>query len=174
VAELALGLASLVVATGLVVALRRRALLARGLLTPTMSNAAAEWFGIATASRRVVVDPVLGISRALAAFDDRVIDAGVRASARIAGAFSGLLRRRSELSLDALVNGIGSGTLFMAIGTRVADDHGVDRATEGVARALGRGGELSRRLQSGSSHHYYMIVAIGLIAVVTALAIGAS
>lgn len=173
-AELTLGLGSLVISAGFVVALRRRALLAQGLLAPAISNVVAEWFGIANASRRVVVDPVLGIARALAAFDDRVIDAGVRASARIAGAFSGLLRRRSELSLDALVNGIGSGTLFMALGSRVADDQGVDRAAEGVARALGRGGELLRRLQTGLSHHYYVIVAIGLIAVGAALAIGAS
>ncbi|MDQ3964346.1 MAG: NADH-quinone oxidoreductase subunit L [Actinomycetota bacterium] len=174
VPELALGLAALVIAAGLVVALRRRALLVEGFLAPTMSKIAAEWFGIATASRRVMVDPVLGMARALAAFDDRVIDAGVRASTRIADAFSSLLRRRSELSLDALVNGVGSGTLFLATGTRVADDSGVDRAVEGVARSLGWGGELLRRLQTGLTHHYYVIVAIGLIAAAAVLALGAS
>jgi NADH-quinone oxidoreductase subunit L len=172
--ELALGLAALVIAAGLVVILRRKARLVHGFMPSVLSNAAAGWFGIAEASRRAVVAPVLATSRILAAFDDRVIDAGIRASARVASSFSRLLRARSELSIDAIVNGIGGGTLLMATGSRVADDHGVDRTAEGLARGLGRGGELLRRLQSGLSHHYYVIVAVGLIALTAALAAGTS
>ncbi|MFN2490829.1 MAG: NADH-quinone oxidoreductase subunit L [Actinomycetota bacterium] len=172
--ELALGLASPAIGAGFVVALQRRGRLAQGVLVPMVSTAAAGWFGIAGVSRRVVVGPVLATSRVLAAFDDRVIDAGIRASARIASGFSGLLRRRSELSIDAIVNGIGGGTLLMATGTRFADDHGVDRTAEGVAFGLGRAGALLRRLQTGLSHHYYVIVAVGLIALVVALAMGTS
>jgi len=173
-AELTFGLGALAIAAGSVVMLQRRDRLAHGVLPQEMSNAAAGWFGIATASRRVVIDPILALSRALAAFDDRVIDAGIRASARIASGLSRLLRRRSELSIDAVVNGIGRGTLVMATGTRVADDHGVDRAAEGTARLLGRAGEGLRKLQTGLSHHYYVIVAIGLVALGAALAMGRS
>jgi NADH-quinone oxidoreductase subunit L len=172
--ELALGLAALVIAAGLVVTLRRRARLVHGIVPPVVSNAAAGWFGIAEASRRTVVAPVLATSRVLAAFDDRVIDAGIRASARVASTFSRLLRARSELSIDALVNGVGGGMLLLATGSRVADDHGVDRTAEGLARSLGRAGELLRRLQTGLSHHYYVIVAVGVIALVAALAAGTS
>jgi NADH-quinone oxidoreductase subunit L len=172
--ELALGLAALVIAAGLVVTLRRRARLVHGVVPSVVSNAAAGWFGFADASRGVVVTPVLATSRVLAAFDDRVIDAGIRASARIASGFSRLLRLRSELSIDAIVNGVGGGMLLMATGSRVADDHGVDRTAEGLARSLGRAGELLRRLQTGLSHHYYVIVAVGVIALVAALAAGTS
>jgi NADH-quinone oxidoreductase subunit L len=172
--ELALGLAALVIAAVLVVTLRRRARLVHGVVPAVVSNAAAGWFGIADASQRALVAPALATSRALAAFDDRVIDAGIRASARVASGFSRLLRARSELSIDALVDGIGGSMLLMATGSRVADDHGVDRTAEGLARGLGRAGELLRRLQTGLSHHYYVIIAVGLIALVAALAAGTS
>lgn len=172
--ELTLGLASLAIAAAFVMTFRRRGRLVRGVLPSLPSEAAAGWFGVTAASRWLVVEPVLAIARALAAFDDRVIDAGVRASARVAGGFSRLLRRRSELSIDAVVDGIGSGTLLLATGSRAADDHGVDRAAEGVAQGFGWAGALLRRLQTGLSHHYYVIVAVGLSALVAALAMGSS
>jgi NADH-quinone oxidoreductase subunit L len=172
--ELTLGLASLAIAASLVVLLQRRDRLLHGVVPPALSAAAAGWFGIAGLSERLIVDPLLAMSRLLAAFDDRVIDAGIRASARIVGVLSRLLRRRSELSIDAIVNGIGGVTLLMATGTRVIDDHGVDRTAEGVASSFGRAGELLRRLQTGLSHHYYVIVAAGIVALGAALALGAS
>jgi NADH-quinone oxidoreductase subunit L len=172
--ELALGLAALVIAAGFAVMLQRRGRLARGVLIAPISDVAARWFALDKLARRLVVDPILATSRALASLDDRVIDAGIRASARIATGFSRLLRRRSEISIDAVVNGIGGGMLLMASHSRVADDNGVDRAAEAVARGLGRAGSQLRRLQTGLSHHYYVIVAVGLIALVAALAIGAS
>jgi NADH-quinone oxidoreductase subunit L len=72
------------------------------------------------------------------------------------------------------VNGIGGGMLLMATRSRVADDDGVDRAAEAVARGLGRAGAQLRKVQTGLSHHYYVIVAFGLVALVAALAVGAS
>ncbi len=172
--ELGLGLAALFMAAALVATLQRRALLVHGAVPVVVANAALDWFGIADTSRRVIVGPVLAASRILAAFDDRVIDAGIRASGRVAGSFSRLLRRRSELSIDALVNGVGGSIVLIATGSRAADDHGVDRTAEGVARVFGRSGDLLRRLQTGLSHHYYVIVAIGLVALVAALAAGTS
>lgn len=172
--ELTLGLVSLGIAVWIVVALRRRGRLAHRVLPPSLTGATATWFGLGVASRRLVVAPVLATSRGLAAFDDRVIDAGIRASARIAGSLSSLLRRRSELSIDALVHGLGGGTLLLATGARVADDNGVDRSAEGVARGLGHAGNLLRKLQTGLSHHYYVIVAVGFLALLAALAGGAS
>ncbi len=172
--ELVLGLAMLALAAGGIFLLERRTRLAQAALPPHISAAAAQWFGIGKLARRAVVDPILATSRAVAAFDDRVIDAGVRASGRIARGFSRLLRRRSELTLDAIVNGIAGGTLKLAAGTRVADDSGVDRTAEGVALGFGRAGDMMRRLQTGLSHHYYVIVAGGLVGLVAALAAGSS
>lgn len=167
------GLASVAVAAALVVTLDRGRRLATGAAGP-VAEAATEWFGLGAASRRGIAIPTLAASRFLAAFDDRVIDAGIRASAGIADGFSRLLRRRSELTLDALVAGVGAATLLSATGTRVADDHGIDRATEAIARGLGRSGELLRRMQTGLTHHYYVIVAVGLVALAAAMAMGTS
>jgi NADH-quinone oxidoreductase subunit L len=172
--ELALGLSSLAIAAVLVVTLGRTARLVQGVVPRTVSRSAAEWFGLAAASRRLVADPALAMAGALAAFDDRVVDAGIRASVRTASAFSWLLRQRSELSIDGIVNAVGGGSLRLATGTRVVDDNAVDGSVEDVAGAVGRAGSLLRRLQTGLSHHYYFIVTLGVTAIVVALAAGVS
>lgn len=171
--ELMAGLSSLAVAAVLVVTLRRRNRLVQGVLTP-IAAIATDWFGIASAARRLIVTPAIAISRFLAALDDRVIDAGIRASVRIAAGTSSLLRRRTELSIDGIVAGIGIATLRTASGTRVADDQGVDRAAESIAGGLGRAGKMLRKLQTGLSHHYYVGVAVGVVALIAALAGGTS
>ena len=171
--ELLLGLGAIAVGAGSAVLLGRRSQLAQ-LPSAVLVDAGRAWLGLATVSRRAIVAPVLALSSGLARFDDRVVDAGVRLAARIATQVAALLRRRSELSLDAVVDGIGSATLVMAAGSRRVDDAGVDRTAEEVAAAFGSGGRLLRRLQTGLTHHYYVIVAVGLVAVVAALALGHS
>lgn len=170
--ELGVGIATLAAAAAVIVLSERRGRLADA-ISWRVAAFASDWFGIARLSRVVVIDPVLSLSRALAAFDDRVIDAGVRASARVARGFSRLFDRRWELSIDAVVNAIAGGTLVTAGGSRMADD-GVDATIEGVASSVGRGGALLRRLQTGLSHHYYLIVTVGIVAIIAALAAGVS
>ena len=172
--ELLLGLGAIAVGAGSALLLERRSQLVQGLPSTALVNAGRSWLGLASLARRGLVAPVLALSSGLARFDDRVIDAGVRLAARIATGLSALLRRRSELSLDAVVDGIAGATLVMATRSRAVDDRGVDRAAEEVAAAFGSGGRLFRRLQTGSTHHYYVIVAAGLLAAGAALALGGS
>lgn len=171
--ELAAGVAILALAAGSVVALERRDRLVGGAGGP-VAEAASDWFGIASAARRLVVTPVLAVSRAFAMWDDRVIDAGVRASVRVAAGISRLLGKRTELSIDRLVMGVAGGTLRTASGSRVADDRGLDRAVESLASAVGHSGQMLRKLQTGLSHHYYLLVAAGAVVLAAVLATGTS
>ena len=173
VPELLLGLGAIAVGAGSAFLLGRRSQLSH-LPSQAPVDSGRAWLGLATVARRAIVAPILALSSGLARFDDRVIDAGVRLAAWIATRLAALLSRRAELSLDAIVNGIGSATLVMASGSRTVDDRGVDRAAEEVAAAFGSGGRLLRRLQTGLTHHYYVIVAAGLVAVAAALALGHS
>jgi len=147
----------------------------------------ADWYGLARLSRAGVVDPTLALSRALARFDERAVDAGVRGAERLARTLSRLAWGRAEWSLDAFVRGLGGAVGLGARGTRVADERSVDGAVraiaaltlkgagasgvaddrvidgavEGSAWLVGVGGHASRKLQTGQSHHYYAIVAVG-------------
>ncbi len=151
--------------------------------------AVADWYGLAWLSRVVVVDPTLALSRGLARFDDRVVDAGVRGAERLTRRLSRLAWGRAEWSLDAFVRGLAGAVGLGARGTRaadersvdgavralaaltikgadvsgVADDRVVDGAVEGSAWLVGVGGDASRKLQTGQAHHYYAIVAVGFV-----------
>jgi len=159
----------------------------------------ADWYGLATLSRVAVVDPTLALSRSLGRFDDRVVDAGVRGAERLTRTLSRLAWGRAEWSLDALVRGLAGAVGLGARGTRVADersidgavralaaltlrgadasgvadDRVVDGAVEGSAWLVGAGGHESRKLQTGQSHHYYAIVAVGFV-VTTAILLALS
>lgn len=173
-AEFIVGLVAIAAGAGVAVLLDRRDQLVQGTRwTPVVSGGTA-WFGIADITRAVVVAPVLAASRTLAAFDDRVVDAGVRVTARIADRLSRLLRRRSEVSLDAIVDGIAGGTFVIAARSGALDDNTIDRATEQVAAGIGRAGDLLRKLQTGLTHHYYVIVTVGVLALGVVLAAGTS
>lgn len=149
----------------------------------------AEWYGLARLSRVAVVDPTLALSRGLARFDDRIVDAGVRGAERLTRTLSRFAWGRAEWSLDALVRGMAGAVGIGARGTRVADersvdgavralaavtlrsadasgvadDRVVDGAVEGSAWLVGVGGHASRKLQTGQVHHYYAIVAVGFV-----------
>ena len=154
-----------------------------------LGAAAADWYGLARLSRVTVVNPTLALSRGLARFDDRVVDAGVRGAEQLTRTLSRLAWRRAEWSLDALIHGLAGAVGLGARGTRVADersidgavralaaltikgadasrtadDRVVDGAVEGSAWLVGVGGHASRKLQTGQAHHYYAIVAMGLV-----------
>ena len=149
----------------------------------------ADWFGLARLSRMAVVDPTLALSRGLARFDDRIVDAGVRGAERLTRTLSRIAWGRAEWSLDAFVRGLAGAVGLGARGTRaadersvdgavralaaltlkgadvsgVADDRVVDGAVEGSAWLVGVGGHASRKLQTGQAHHYYAIVAVGFV-----------
>ncbi|WP_130012025.1 proton-conducting transporter membrane subunit [Serinicoccus sediminis] len=125
------------------------------------------WLGLETAVRAVVVGPTLALARALASFDDRVLDRAVGAAA--AGAV-GVARRAATFDDRVLDGAVGSGSRATARLARVAaraDERGVDGAVEGLAARVRRLGQVARRPQSGQLHHYYVqavaVLAVGVL-----------
>ncbi|MEU7253405.1 proton-conducting transporter membrane subunit [Streptomyces sp. NPDC045251] len=98
------------------------------------------WLYLEQAARRVVVRPVLGLARTLAAVDDRVVDGAVRQTARGGLAASRLARRLDDGVVDGAV-----------------------RAVATSARSLGR---WARRPQTGLLHQYYAQAAVGFAVLV--------
>jgi NADH:ubiquinone oxidoreductase subunit 5 (subunit L)/multisubunit Na+/H+ antiporter MnhA subunit len=141
-------------------------------LAPAARTAAADWLGLPTLARVAVSEPTLALARRLAAFDDRVIDAGVRGAAAVARRFSRLLSWWGERGVDGVVFGVASGALAMARGSRRTDERAVDAAVEGVAAGVGVGGRQSRRLQTGLAHHYYLLIGAGAVVAVLVAALG--
>ena len=170
--ELPASLAAVATGAGLaVVADRRRRLVGFG-LPARLQAAVANWFGLPSAARAAIVDPVLRLSEVLADFDDRVVDAGVRAAARVPRALSRAFSWWGERSLDGVVQAVAGATLAAGRTSRRADEGLVDRAVEDLARGTGVAARQSRRLQTGLAHHYYLIAAVGLVALLTVAALG--
>ncbi|MFC4034801.1 NADH-quinone oxidoreductase subunit L [Streptomyces polygonati] len=96
---------------------------------------AADWLHLERAAHALVVRPVLGLARALAAVDDRVVDGAVRQIARCGLAAARLAARLDDGGIDAVV-----------------------RATAAGARRLGG---WARRPQTGLLHQYYTQAALG-------------
>ncbi len=144
---------------------QRDDLVGLGLSVP-VRVAAGEWLGIPLAAEVLVRRPGLALAGSLAAIDDRVIDAGIRGAGRVAGFVSRLFAYRLDVLVDAAVNSLSTVTRFVADASRAADDRGVDATIEGAARGVGVAGAQSRRLQTGLSHQYYLIVAIGVVLII--------
>lgn len=170
--ELPASIASIGSAFAAVWWLHRRGRLASLGLPAGAQHRAEDWLGLPTLSRVAIADPVLAIARALAAFDDRVIDAGVRAGAAAAGLASRAFSWWGERGVDGVVWGVAGATLATARASRTTDERVVDGSVEGLAGAVGVAGQRSRKLQSGLSHHYYVIIAGGLVGVFLAAALG--
>lgn len=169
--ELVLGLAAVAVGAGAAFALERRGRLADLGLTARVRAPLADWLYLPRLTTALVVSPVLRMSRILARADDRIVDAGVRAAARIGLSVSSLASRRLEVSIDGAVAAAAAATLRTAIVSRIVDDGGVDRAVEATGRSVGAAGHQSRRLQTGLTHEYFVIVAAGFAVVAVVLAV---
>jgi NADH:ubiquinone oxidoreductase subunit 5 (subunit L)/multisubunit Na+/H+ antiporter MnhA subunit len=185
------------VATGLAWAWSRAGGGRDGALVPAAARqAAVGWFGIMTASRRGIVEPVLAAavalgrfdvvadaparvvaglgSRAGAAlprFDDAVVDGAVRAVTRAGRLASRALAWWLERGVDGVVAALATATTWVAAASRIGDDRGVDGGVEGIAGAVGAAGRRSRALQTGLAHHYYVIAVVGLVALLVVAAI---
>ncbi|MFD0541352.1 proton-conducting transporter membrane subunit [Actinomadura luteofluorescens] len=101
---------------------------------------ALHWLWLEDAASAVVVRPAFATARALARFDDRVVDGAVKRVARGGLAVAGLAGRRVEFRVDGLVAAVGR-----------------------AARALGA---LARRPQTGQVHLYYAQAAVVLAVLV--------
>ena len=184
-----------VLAAGALLSLDR---LAAGVMPPRARRFAAEWFWFPRAAAVLVVDPVVALSRGLARFDSAFVDAGVRTTAAAATAASRLLSRAAEPRLDRIVSGIGgaalalaqalgrraeaivdraveaiaAGSVVLARASRTGDDHGIDRAVESLAEVTTAAARRTRRIQTGLSHHYYLLIAAGTAVLVAVAALG--
>ena len=156
----------LILGAATVAALERRGLLAAFRARPMVED----WLGLPVLATRLVVRPTLALSCALARADDRVIDAGVRAAVRIARAASAVTALRVDVSVDRLVMATAAGGMLAGRLSRRADEAVVDGSVEGTGRAVGMAGHQSRRLQTGLTHHYYVIGAVGVAAIAAILA----
>jgi NADH-quinone oxidoreductase subunit L len=98
------------------------------------TDPALHWLHLERLARTLVARPVVALARALARFDDRVVDGGVRAAAAAGRLAAGLAGGRVEIRVDGLVDAVGRG-----------------------ARGLAR---LARRPQTGQVHTYYAQAAV--------------
>lgn len=100
-----------------------------------------EWLGLEALARNMVDRPMRVTAGALARFDDRVVDGGVRAAAAVGTAAARVANNRVEWSVDGLVRVVAHGF-----------------------RAMGR---WARRPQTGQLHHYYAqaVFALAVLAV---------
>ena len=102
----------------------------------------ATWLGFERAARVLVVEPTMALARALAVFDDRLLDRAVRAVPALGLRLAQLADRRTEIPVDGLVHDL--------------------------ARGAGWLGTLARRPQTGQLHQYYaqavaVLAALGLL-----------
>ena len=98
---------------------------------------AGPWLWLETIATRLLVRPTEGLARALAWFDDAVLDRAVGATAQA--------------------------TVALARATARLDDSVVDAAVEGAAVRVRRAARLARRPQTGQLHQYY-VQAVALVA----------
>jgi NADH-quinone oxidoreductase subunit L len=89
----------------------------------------------------------------------------------VATFMSGALAWWGERGVDGLVTSVAGATTRLADASRAADDQGVDRAVEGLARKVGVVGAASRRLQTGLAHDYYRFAAAGTVVLIAVAAI---
>ncbi|MEX1126692.1 MAG: proton-conducting transporter membrane subunit [Acidimicrobiia bacterium] len=169
--ELAVSLGGIVTAFAFTWMLWRRGSLLSGGFPERMRRFVAGWYGIPSAAKHLVVDPILNLSRAASKGDRSIVDRMVGTVAASATWLSDGLRRGMETWIDSVAMAFGGGTLRTAEASREVDETGVDGVlVEGLAAAIAYGGEQSRRTQTGMSHHYYTVIVIGgLVAIILAL-----
>jgi NADH:ubiquinone oxidoreductase subunit 5 (subunit L)/multisubunit Na+/H+ antiporter MnhA subunit len=94
------------------------------------------WWDLERVAHSLVVRPTLALARALATFDDRIIDGAVRYATH--------------------------GGLRLARTAGRVDDLGIDAVVAAIAAGTRRLGTLARRPQTGLVHQYYAQVAVAL------------
>lgn len=166
--EIAVSLA-LVAAGGLVgwAAARRAPDLGRSGLPAAM----AAWLAIPRLTQNAIVRPGLAACHALARFDDRAVDAGVRAAAHIGERAARLGARFDDVAVDAGVRAAAHlGERAARVGA-LFDLRGFDASAEGVSRWVDAAGRAARRAQTGLAHQYYAGITAGVAIAIAVLAL---
>jgi len=131
----------------------------------------AGWWGIPTAARVLIVDPVSRLGQWLFFADRNVVARIADSVAAFTDATSRFLKRLVERGIDGVVWGIGGGTIQGAEMSRLVDDRGVDETVEGIATGIGEAGKQSRKTQTGMSYDYYTAMMIGLVVAIAVAAL---
>ena len=154
---------------------------------------ASDWLGLSAAIGRLVVRPFEAAARGAARFDDVVLDAIPRGAAHTARAASGWSGRADDTGIDGLrpclldrarrgvaeAGGRGAVALVVRATDAVArlagtpGEAATDMIPGGAGRLAGMAGGDVRRLQTGMSHHYYVILIAGIVAALAILFLGA-
>ncbi|GAA0222276.1 hypothetical protein GCM10009527_018320 [Actinomadura nitritigenes] len=112
-----------------------RVLMNRGSGVPAAWTAPAlNWLHLERLAGALIARPVFALAQALARFDDRVVDGGVRAAAATGRLAAGLAGGRVEIRVDGVVDAVGRGARRLA--------------------------SLARRPQTGQVHTYYAQAAV--------------
>lgn len=168
--ELAASLTTIAVAGYSAVVLHRRGRLAHAALTPR-TRIVGDWFGLPAATRAAVVTPALATAHAAANVDDAVLDGAVRGVAAWGRAAARVLRRGDDHVVDAGVRGVAALTAWTARMLDRIAELGVDGTVTGLARLVGVAGRDSRRVQTGQTHTYYALIAVGTVVLVAVTAV---
>ncbi|KAA9375502.1 NADH-quinone oxidoreductase subunit L [Microbispora cellulosiformans] len=131
----------------------------RGLRAPRLLRS---WLCLEQGVILLVWRPLMACARALARFDDHVVDGAVRGVASAAPAARALARFDDGL-IDGVVRGVPrAGTALATLVTRRFEG-GVDGIVRGVATGVTRLGSLARRPQTGLPHHYLAQAVAGFV-----------
>lgn len=155
-------------ATGRILAVRHP-LLGEGVATRLVSD----WFQLPALWRRAAIEPSFALARVLARFDDVVVDGTfVQGASWVARRASRGLARGDQAVVDRGIEATARACDRLAAVASRTGEWLADGLPEGLARLTELGGEDARSLQTGLSHHYYVIVALGALAVFATLWMG--
>ncbi len=169
--EVVLSLFLVALSASFAYALDRRGSLASIAVSP-FGKAVGTWFGLEAATKRLVVDPVLWLSQTVARFDDRVVDRGVSLAAATADRLSRGLSGAGERGVDGVVSAVAASGGRLAELSAGAAERGVEAVVGGIAQATKRAADDMRRIQTGFVHHQFVVIVIGVAALLIAAAVG--
>jgi NADH:ubiquinone oxidoreductase subunit 5 (subunit L)/multisubunit Na+/H+ antiporter MnhA subunit len=133
-------------------------------LPARVTTAGVRWLGLEFLARRVIVGPTWWLARALAAFDDRVLAAGVQGVARFGRTTAKVVDAKPERGLTTTVATLARGGRALASAVDGAVERTINVAVAAVAAGGRRLGVLARRPQTGQLHQYYAQAAVVLVA----------
>ncbi len=161
---LSLALVAVGIVFGLALAARAPRLGAEG-----RSAAFSDWLGLPWLLEHAIARPVQGLAHHLGRIDDRALDALPRA---VRDASAAVPQRLAAVDNAVVDGGVRLAAALWRWLARVGE-LGAEGLPSGSAFLVGLAGADARRLQTGFSHHYCVILVAGLLAAVAVLAIGA-
>ncbi len=117
---------------------------------------ALRWLGLEAIAQAVVVRPSLALARALARFDDHVVDRAVTTLAARVSVLARALARLDDHVVDRAVTTLAARVPVLARAAARADEDGVDRGVVAIASQVRRLGQMARAPQTGAIHQYFL------------------